>query len=78
MAATDVIDSASTASDRIMEEVNSARQTLAGPWVANGYSAFKDPSRIRGDIKAAIARLERATSLIDATTWPKEKDYDNR
>jgi len=71
------IDAARAASDNIMVEVNQARERLAGPWFANGYGVFTDPSEVRADIRAAIERLNHALGTVEAASWPQKGDYDD-
>lgn len=72
------IEAARAASDSIMNEVNQARERLAGPWFANGFGVFTDPGEVRADIRSAIERLNHALGTVEEAAWPQQGDYDDQ
>ncbi|NTE68123.1 hypothetical protein G6M85_21195 [Agrobacterium tumefaciens] len=72
------IQKAAAATAEIDGHVFTALEALRGfdGRIANGYGVYSDPSNLRRDLVEARKAIESALSVMQATTWPTEAQYE--
>ena len=73
--ASEKISKAVSASTEIMTCWNKAVAELGKSTTTNGYGIFSDPRALECQMRTAQAELAKAVSLLTATLWPSDKDY---
>lgn len=75
------IEDAATATTIIQDLASSALETLQGGFVGrivNGFGIYADPSSRRRDLIEARNAIDAALTVMNATKWPSNAEYDAR
>lgn len=73
------IEKAAAATDAIQDHVGTALETLQHGFngrIVNGYGIYTDPSNRHLDLLNARKAIDAALSVMNATNWPTNADYD--
>lgn len=73
------IEEAAAATNTIQEHVSSALERLQGGFngrIVNGFGIYADPSNRHCDLIEARKAIDAALTVMKATKWPTEAEYD--
>lgn len=73
------IEKAAAATDAIQDHVGTALEALQDGFngrIVNGYGIYTDPSSRHIDLLNARKAIDAALSVMNATKWPTNADYD--